>query len=98
MKNFKQNEYSPVYFERAFDLMLDMVYGEGGEGSGTIFCRYTNFKDVAEKFAEFVESRGYIMSKSSVDMTVTFSDNQTHVTISGCEPHIHPLDDFIFIM
>ena len=98
MKNFKQNEYNPVHFERAFDLMLDMVYGEGGDGTGTIFCRFTDFSVVADNFAVFADSRGFNMKRNNSERVVTFSYDQTHISITSDEPYIHPYDDFIFIM
>jgi len=38
-----------------FPLLIEFVFGEGGDGGGTIVCKWSDYKDIADRFESYVK-------------------------------------------
>ena len=103
-------KYSPVggllteaWLRKLAMLMHERVCASGGDGGGTIVCRYHDHLEIAAKLESFFTKETHFNTKD-VDKDgryVTFTNHQEGITILRYDPDEktpHPFDDITVII
>ena len=69
----------PKHFDLVFAALYDGVISAGGDGDGALFCKYYNYKDVAELFKEYEVRWAYGTKKIKEIYTVSYDPDASRV-------------------